>query len=430
MIERYTLPKMKSLWSEEHCFDVMLEVELLACEALAKLGKIPKGAASEIRRKATYDPHRIREIEKKTRHDLVAFVFNVQESVGELGRYLHMGLTSSDVLDTSLAVILREASEILVDDLKAFLSRLRRKANQYKRTPCVGRSHGVHAEPLTFGLKLAVFYDEAKRNLGRLERAKEVISVGKISGAVGTYAHIDPFVEAYVCKKLKLSPAKISTQIVSRDHHAEFVTALALVGSSIEKFATEIRHLQRTEVLEAEEFFHEGQKGSSAMPHKRNPVRCERLVGLSRLLRGYAHSAMENVALWHERDISHSSVERVILPDATTLLDYMLNEASDIVGTLLVYPEQMMKNLNLSRGLIYSQRILLSLIDKGLARTEAYDLVQHLAMKAWKDGTDLKEAILRDGRMLQTLSPQEIDDCFDVAHHLRHLDRIFKKAGL
>ena len=431
MIERYTLPKMEHLWSEDHRYEVMLEVELLACEALARLGKIPKSAPKEIRRKVSFDPERIREIEKKTRHDLLAFVFNLQESVGgELGRYIHMGLTSSDILDTSLAVLLRESAEILVSDLKTFLSRLRRKANQYKWTPCIGRSHGVHAEPITFGLKLAVFYDEAKRNLERLERAKTAISVGKISGAVGTYAHIDPFVETYVCRKLKLAPARISTQIVQRDHHAEFVTTLALIGSSLEKWATEIRHLQRTEVLEAEEFFHEGQKGSSAMPHKRNPVRCERLAGMARLLRGYAQVALENVTLWHERDISHSSAERVILPDATALLDYMLNEASDIMRDLLVYPENMMKNLGVSRGLIFSQRLLLALIEKGLSRAEAYDRVQHLSMKAWKDGSDFKEAVLSDGEIFQYLTQKDIEECFDLKYHMRHADRIFKRVGL
>jgi len=430
MIDRYTLPKMGHLWSEDHRYEVMLEVELLSCEALAKLGKIPKSAPREIRRKVSFDPDRIREIEKKTRHDLLAFVLNLQDSVGDLGRYIHMGLTSSDVLDTSLAVLLRESADLLISDMKTFLSRLRRKANQYKWTPCIGRSHGVHAEPITFGLKLAVFYDEAKRNLERLERAKETISVGKISGAVGTYAHIDPFVERYVCSKLRLTPARISTQIVQRDHHAEFVTTLALVGASLEKLATEIRHLQRTEVLEAEEYFHEGQKGSSAMPHKRNPVRCERLAGMARLLRGYAQVALENVTLWHERDISHSSAERVILPDATTLLDYMLNEASEIMRDLLVYPETMMKNIGATRGLIFSQRLLLTLIDKGLSRSEAYDRVQHLSMKAWKDGRDFKETLLADGEIFQYLTSQEIEDCFDVKYHMRHTDRIFKKVGL
>jgi len=430
MIERYTLPKMKHLWSEDHHYQIMLEVELLACEALAKLGKIPKKALPEILRKATFDPERIRAIEQKTRHDLVAFVTNLQESVGALGRYIHLGLTSSDVLDTSLAVLLREASDILISDMKTVLSRLRRKANLYKRTPCIGRSHGVHAEPITFGLKLAIFYDEAKRNLERLERARSAISVGKISGAVGTYAHIDPFVETYVCRKLKLTPAKISTQIVQRDHHAYFVTTLALIGSSLEKIATEIRHLQRTEVLEAEEFFHEGQKGSSAMPHKRNPVRCERVAGMARLLRGYAQAALEDVTLWHERDMSHSSVERVMLPDATILLDYMLSETGEIIRDLLVYPENMMKNLKMSRGLIFSQRLLLALIEKGLSRSEAYERVQRLSMKAFKEETELKDEMLRDGDILGTLSSQEIEECFDLGYHMKHVDRIFKRVGL
>ncbi len=430
MIERYTLPKMKHLWSEDHHYEVMLDVELLACEALAKLGKIPKRAPSHIRRKARFDPERIRALEKTTRHDLLAFVLNLQESVGEWGRYLHMGLTSSDVLDTSLAVLLREASEILISDMKGFLSRLRQKANQYRMTPCIGRSHGVHAEPTSFGLKLAVFYDEGRRNLERLERAKAVISVGKVSGAVGTYANIDPYVEAYVCRQLKLAPARISTQIVQRDHHAEFMSILALIGTSLERLATEIRHLQRTEVLEAEEFFHKGQKGSSAMPHKRNPVRCERLVGLARLLRGYAETALENVTLWHERDISHSSAERVIFPDATILLDFMLNEATEIIRDLLVYPENMMKNLEASRGLIFSQRLLLSLVEKGLSRSDAYDLVQDLSMRAWKEGRHFKTVVLQDGKLAKTLSADEIEDCFDLGVHTRHVSRIFRRVGL
>ena len=430
MIKRYTLPKMAHLWSEDHRYEVMLEVELLVCEALAKSGKIPKKAPLELRRKAAYNPERIREIEKKTRHDLLAFVLNVQESVGEVGRYLHMGLTSSDVLDTSLAVLLKESADILIADMKVLLSRLRRKANQHKWTPCIGRSHGVHAEPMTFGLKLAVFYDEAKRNLERLERAKEAISVGKISGVVGTYAHVDPSVETYVCRKLKLTPARISTQIVQRDHHAEFVTTLALIASSLEKLATEIRHLQRTEVLEVEEFFHEGQKGSSAMPHKRNPVRCERLTGLARLLRSYAQVAMENVTLWHERDISHSSAERVILPDATTLLNYMLNETSEIMRDLKIYPENMMKNIRLSRGLIFSQRLLLALIEKGFLRSEAYDHVQRLSMKAWEEEEDFKETVLKDGKIFQCLTDEEVEDCFDLKHYVRHTALIFKRVGL
>jgi len=430
MIERYTLPKMGRIWSENHRYAVMLEVELLACEALAKLGKIPKNAPQAIRRKASFQPKRIRDIEKKTRHDLLAFVLNIQESVGAEGRFIHKGLTSSDVLDTTLAVLLRESTDLLIEDLKTFLSRLKRKAHQHKWTPCIGRSHGVHAEPMTFGLKLAIFYDEANRNLERLKRAREAVSVGKISGAVGTYANIDPFVEKYICKKLGLKPAHISTQIVQRDAHAEFVTTLALVGASLEKLATEIRHLQRTEVLEAEEFFHKGQKGSSAMPHKRNPVRSERLTGLARLLRGYAQTALENITLWHERDISHSSAERVILPDAAILLDFMLNEASEIVRDLLVYPENMMRNLSASYGLVFSQRLLLMLTEKGLARSKAYDLVQRLAMKAWNEKRDFKQVLFQDAALSRHLTLDEIEDCFDLKYHTRYTNQIFKKVGL
>ncbi len=430
MIERYTLPKMARIWLEDHRLEMMLEVELLVCEALARFGKIPKHVPSELRRKVGFHPDRIKELEEKTRHDVVAFVSNLQETAGEAGRFLHLGLTSSDVLDTSLAVLLTEAADLLIWDTKVLLSHIRRKANRYRRTPCIGRTHGIHAEPTTFGLKLAVFYDEMKRGLERLKRARSVIAVGKISGAVGTFATVSPAVERYVCKKLKLTPAPISTQIVARDRHAEFVAQLALVGASLERFATEIRHLQRTEVMEAEEYFHEGQKGSSAMPHKRNPVRSERVCGLARLLRAYTQAACEDVALWHERDISHSSTERVILPDATLALDYMLHEMAEIVRDLVVYPERMQQNLEATGGLIYSQRLLLALIERGLPRREAYDVIQRCALEAFREKRPFQEVLTGDRAVTQHLSPEEIAGALDPADFLKEVDTIFKRVGL
>ena len=430
MIERYSLPKMSSIWQEEFKFKTMLAIEILALEALAKQKKVPSDAVRRIKQKARFNLARIREIEEKTQHDVVAFVANVAQYIGKDAQYLHAGLTSSDVLDTTLGVQLGAASDILIDDINRLLKVLAKKALIYKDTACIGRTHGVHAEPTTFGLKLALWYDEMQRNLERLKLAKIEASVGKLSGAVGTYSNIDPFVEGYVCKKLGLKPANISTQIIQRDIYAVFMARLAIIGSSLEKFATEIRHLQRTEVLEAEEPFGKGQKGSSAMPHKRNPVICERICGLARLLRGNSVAAMENIALWHERDISHSSVERIIIPDSTLALDYMLNKFIQVIEGLNVYPEHMMANLIRTRGLIFSQRVLLALMEKGLARPTAYDLVQRSAMYTWKEEIDFKDALMLDPKVLKILSEKELDKIFDLNYYLRNVNKIFKRVGL
>ncbi len=430
MIERYSLPKMSSVWQEEFKLRTMLSIELLALEALAKLKKVPPQAAARIKKKAKFNIPQIKKIEEKTHHDIVAFVNNVSQYIGADAKYFHMGLTSSDILDTTTGVQLKAASDILIDDLNKLLKLLVRKARAYKEMVCIGRTHGVHAEPTTFGLKLALMYDETRRNLKRLKLAKEEIAVGKISGAVGTYSNIDPAVEAYICKKLGLRPANISTQIIQRDIYAVFMARLAIIGSSLEKFALEIRHLQRTEVLEAEEPFAKGQKGSSAMPHKRNPVICERICGLARLLRGYSFAAMENNALWHERDISHSSVERVIMPDATLVLDYMLNKFIYVLDGLNVYPDNMLANLARTRGLIFSQRVLVELMNKGLRRQKAYDLVQRCAMKTWKEGSQFKDNLLSDKETKKFLKRRELDKIFDLDFYLRHVNRIFRKVGL
>ncbi len=430
MISRYSLPKMSNIWQDESKFEKFLQIEILACEAYSVLKKIPLSAVKKIRQKAKFNIARVNQLEKKTQHDVVAFVNCVGESIGKEAKYLHMGLTSSDLLDTTLALQAKEASDILIEDLERLITILSAKAKRYKDMVCIGRSHGVHAEPTTFGLKLALMLDEAKRNLERMKLAKIEISVGKISGAVGTYSNIDPFVEGYVCAKLGLKPAKVSTQIVSRDAHAYFVNTLAIIGSSLEKFATEIRHLQRTEVLEAEEPFGEGQKGSSAMPHKRNPVICERICGLSRLLRGNALAAMENVALWHERDISHSSNERIIFPDSTITLDYMLNKFIEVVNGLIVYPENMLANLVKTKGLIFSQRLLLALMDKGLPRARAYDFVQGPAMKSWREAADFKALVSNDKNIAKYLNNKEIESCFNLDYYLRNIHKIFKRLGL
>jgi adenylosuccinate lyase len=428
MIPRYTRPEMGRVWTDQRKYETWLEIELLACEALAELGKIPFDAVKEIRKKATFDAHRVDEIEKVTKHDVIAFLTNVGESIGPLTKHLHYGLTSSDVLDTSLAVLLKEASELILNDLRKLLEVLKAKAFQHRDTLMIGRSHGVHAEPITFGFKMALWYDETKRNLDRMERAKAAVSVGKISGAVGTFAHIPPFVEEYVCQRLGLQPARISTQVVQRDHHAEYFTTLALIASSIEKFAVELRHLQRTEVLEAEEFFSAGQKGSSAMPHKRNPISAENLSGLARLVRSYAMAALENVPLWHERDISHSSVERVIAPDATILIDYMLNRLTNIIEKLIVYPENMKANLEKLGGLIYSESLLLLLTRKGLSREEAYAIVQRNAMKVWEMGGDFKTYLSQDADVRRLVTQDELDAAFDVRMHLQHVSEIFQRV--
>ena len=372
MIERYTLSKMGNVWSEKHKFEIMLQIEILACEAMCKLGCIPSRALEKIKKNAKFNIEEIKKLEEKTKHDVVAFINNVGQYIGPEARYLHLGLTSSDLLDTSLSAQCVEASDILISDINKLLIVLKQKAKKYKDTPCIARTHGVHAEPMTFGLKIAVWYDEMRRNLERMQQAREMMRYGKFSGAVGTYANIDPFVEEYVCQKLNLKPVNIATQVIQRDHHCQFVTTLAIIGSTLNKIAIEIRLLQQTEVLEAEEPFFKGQIGSSAMPHKRNPVTCERISGLSRLLRANALAAFENIALWHERDISHSSVERVIIPDGTAILNYMFNKLIPIIDGLLVYPKNMIASLARTRGLIYSQRVLLELMKKGLTREAAY----------------------------------------------------------
>jgi adenylosuccinate lyase len=428
MIPRYTRPEMGRIWTEENKFNKWLQIEILACEALAEMGEIPPEALREIKEKGRFDIARVVELETVTKHDVVAFLTALSEHVGEASRYIHFGLTSSDILDTSLALLLKEASEQIIEDIRKLLSVIREKAFTYKDTVMIGRSHGIHAEPITFGLKMALWHDEMGRNLARMERAKEAISYGKISGAVGTFAHVSPFVEEYVCRKCGLKPAPISTQIIQRDHHAEFFTTLAIIASCIEKFAIEVRHLQRTEVLEAEEFFSKGQKGSSAMPHKRNPVLSENLSGLARLVRAHSLAALENIPLWHERDISHSSVERVIAPDSTILLDYMLHRFTTIIDKLLVYPNNMMTNLEKTRGLIYSERLLLELTKKGGSREEAYAMVQRNAMKVWEEGTDFKQEVLKDREVMGLLSREEIDECFDLRGHLGHIDDIFERV--
>lgn len=421
---------MAAIWSEEHKLRTWLRVELLACEAWAKLGKIPADALEVIKRKADFSPERVAEIEEVTKHDVIAFLTAVGEHVGPPSRFIHFGLTSSDMLDTALAVNLREASDIIIEDLRKLMEVLKRKALEHKNTVMVGRSHGVHAEPVTFGLKMALWYTETGRNLERMQRAREAISYGKVSGAVGTFANSDPSVEEYVCGELGLKPAPVSTQIIQRDRHAEFLTTLAIVASSLDKFATEIRNLQRTEILEAEEFFEKGQKGSSAMPHKRNPIRCEQISGLARVVRANSMAALENIPLWHERDISHSSVERVIIPDSCILVDYMLARFANIVEKLLVYPDNMLSMLEKTKGMVFSEGILLKLVEKGLTREEAYRLVQRNAMKVWEDGADFRDALLSDPDIAAHITERELDGCFELDHHLRFVDEIFRRAGL
>ena len=430
MIERYSLPQMSSIWQDSNKFRIMLEIEILVCEAQSRLKLIPQAAVKRIRKKAKFNVDQIKKIEDKTQHDIVAFVTNVAQYIGADAKYLHMGLTSSDLLDTTLDVQLKQASDILLSDLNRLLKVLSLKAKKFKDTVCIGRTHGVHAEPTTFGLKLALWFDETKRNIKRMEQAKDVISLGKLSGAVGTYSNIDPKVESYVCQKLGLRPVNIATQVIQRDIYAEYVSTLAIIGASLEKFSQEIRHLQRTEVLEAEEPFGKGQKGSSAMPHKRNPVVCERICGMARILRGNAVAAIENIPLWHERDISHSSVERVIFPDSTILLDYMLNKFIWVIEGLQVYPQNMVANLIKTKGLIFSQRVLLALMNKGLSRPKAYDLAQRCAMKTWHQGSLFRDTLANDKEVARRLNKRDLDSIFDLNFYLRNVNTIFNKVGL
>ncbi|MBI3316571.1 MAG: adenylosuccinate lyase [Candidatus Omnitrophica bacterium] len=431
MIERYTRAEIGKVWTEESKTQKWLDVELAALEALAHYGFIPKEIPKKVRAKAGFDLKRIHAIEKTVNHDVIAFLTNLAERLGPDGRYVHFGLTSSDILDTALALQIKEASEILRHEIKRLLEVLRKKALEHKTTLMAGRSHGVHAEPITFGLKMALFYAEFKRNLERFQRAAEGVAYGKISGAVGTFANVDPKVEALTCKKLGLKPTPISTQIVQRDRHAEYLTTLAIIGGSLEKLATEIRGLQKTEIREVEEYFAEGQKGSSAMPHKRNPITCERIAGLARILRGNALAGLENMALWHERDITHSSVERVIFPDSTILLDYMLDQTTKVMTHLLVYKDHMLANLEKSRGMVFSQGLLLRLIEKGLTREAAYALVQGAAKKVWENhSVKLEEVALKDKAILKNLSVKELKEVFDYGYHLKHVDEIFERVGI
>ena len=430
MIQRYTRPAMGKIWEDENKYRIWLEIELLACEQQAALGVIPKEAVPTIRKKASFNVQRILEIEEEVKHDVIAFLTNVGEYVGSESRFIHLGMTSSDVLDTALAVQMKQSAELLLKDLEELKAVLARRAKEHKLTVMVGRTHGIHAEPVTLGLKFALWYAETLRNIDRLRNAAKTISVGQISGAVGTYAYIDPSVERYVCEKLGLQAAPISTQVLQRDRHAEFMSTLAVIGSSLEKFATEIRHLQKTEVLEAEEYFSKGQKGSSAMPHKRNPITCERIAGLSRVLRGNAVAAMENVALWHERDITHSSVERVIVPDSCILLDYMLDQFTKVVDKLIVYPENMRKNIDKTHGLVFSQSVLLALTKKGMKREDAYRIVQSHAMNVWQDGKSFRTVLEADPEVKKFLNAKELEDVFDGTKSVKHVDYVFERLGL
>ena len=428
MIPRYSRERMSAIWSPENRYRKWLDIEIFVCEALAEKGTIPQKSLAIIKDKASFDVANIEEIEKQTKHDVIAFLTDVAERVGEDSRFIHMGLTSSDILDTSLALLLNEASEILIDDIEQLLTVLKSKAALHKDTLMVGRSHGIHAEPITFGLKLVLWYQEMERNLLRLRAARDVISFGKIAGAVGTFSFIDPFVETYVCNKLGLKPAPVSSQIIQRDRHAEFFCTLAIIASSIDKFSQEIRQLQRTEVGEVEELFSPGQKGSSAMPHKRNPVLSENLSGLARLMRSYAQAALEDVALWHERDISHSSVERIIAPDATILLDFMLYRFTGLVKSLVVYPERMRANLNMTRGIIFSQKVLLKLTEKGMLREDAYTVVQRNAMQSWHEGKEFKYLLSNDSAITSYLTPEDVENVFKFESFLKHIDFIFSRV--
>lgn len=430
MIPRYTLPEIASIWSDENKFSIWLEIELLATEALAELGWFPKDVPQKMREKASFDVQRINEIEQTTRHDVIAFLTNVEEHIGELAKFLHFGMTSSDILDTCLAIQCQQAGNLILKKLNDLKETLKRRAIEFKFTPCIGRSHGVHAEPITFGLKFALWFDECQRNISRLKFAIDEISYGKISGAVGTYEHIPPFVEEYVCKHLDLKPSPISTQVIQRDNHAFFISTLGIIASMLEKIATEIRHLQRTEVLEAEEYFAKGQKGSSAMPHKRNPITSENICGQSRLIRSFIFPAIENNVLWHERDISHSSVERIILPDATISLYYILVKTNELVSKLVVYPQNMLRNLELTKGLIFSQKVLLALMKKGMKRQEAYKVVQAASLDVWEKQKDFKTSLVENPEIASFLSKNEIEELFTFDEIYKNVDFIFKRLGI
>jgi len=428
MISRYTRPEMGKIWESKSRFNNWLQIEILACEAMADEGMIPREALNNIKRKAAFSEKRIHEIEETTRHDVIAFLENVAEYVGPDARFIHMGLTSSDILDTSFAVQLRESMILIIDDVTEFMDTLKERAEEHKYTAMIGRSHGIHAEPITFGLKLAVWYSEMGRNLKRLEEALEVISYGKLSGAVGTFANINPRIEAYVCEKLELRPADASTQIIQRDRHAQYFSTLAILAGTMEKIAVEIRHLQRTEVLEAEESFEKGQKGSSAMPHKKNPIGSENIAGLARLVRSNALAAFENMALWHERDISHSSVERVIGPDSTILIDYMLSRLNKIMKNLVVHPKQMEENLHKLKGLIFSQQVLMKLAARGLSRQTAYEMVQRNALKVWDTGRDFKSLLIEDQELMNFIAKEDLEEIFNLDYHFKHVEEIFRRV--
>ena len=430
MIDRYTHPEMGNIWTLENEFRTMLKVEILACEAMNKLGIVPDDALKDIQTKSDFRLDRIKEIEAVTNHDVIAFLTNVAEYVGDASKYIHKGLTSSDVKDTALCYMSVQSADLIMRHLENFHAILRRRAAEFKHTVMIGRTHGIHAEPMTFGMKFLLWSAEIERNIERLKQAREMMAVGKLSGAVGTYSNIDPFVEKYVCEKLGLTPVRLATQVIQRDRHAHYMTTLAIIGSSLDKMATEIRNLQRTDIREAEEYFAPGQKGSSAMPHKRNPITCEKVSGMARLLRGYAVAALEDVTLWHERDISHSSVERVILPDATIALDHMLRKFSNIIDKLLVYPDAMIANMNKTGGLIFSQNLLIALVTKGVLREDAYKWVQRNAMARWLQGADFKTNVEADPDIKKYLTDEEVEHCFDPKPMLRHVDEIFARFGL
>lgn len=430
MISRYTLPEMGAVWTEESKLNNWLQVEVAACEAWAQLGKIPQASVDIIREKARFDLQRVRQIEAEVHHDVIAFLTNVAENVGDDSKYIHLGMTSSDILDTGLAIQMRDAADLIIKRLEVFQEAVREKAQEYKYTLNIGRTHGVHGEPTTFGLKMALWYTETQRNIERLREARKVIACGAVSGAVGNFAHLDPRVEEYVCHKLNLEPCPVSTQIIQRDRHAQFMTTLAVIASSLEKMATEVRNLQRTEILEVEEPFSKGQKGSSAMPHKRNPMMSERVAGLSRVVRGNALAALENVALWHERDLTHSSVERVIIPDSCILLDYMLAKFTAVVQGLVVYEAHMRSNMERTRGLVFSQELMLALVGTGLLREDAYHLVQRNAMQSWTEGKEFKTLVLADRQIMDRLQPEDIEQVFDYSIYQEKVDYIFKRCGL